>query len=77
MLDLPLTVLRILGLHPTDSSSLFAQIEAVIAIIASVVVAVTSLKEMCVVEWDIASVAPEVETLMASCQVLLEKKLLT
>lgn len=68
MLNLPLRALKIIGLHPTDNSWI-AQIKAAIAIIASVTVFITSIMEICVVEWDIVSVAPEVEALMASGQV--------
>lgn len=68
MWSLPLGALKIVGLHPTDNSRI-AQIISAIAIIANVAVFVASIAEICVVEWNIVSVAPGVETLMASTQV--------
>lgn len=70
MLDLPLRTLKIIGLHPANSSWI-AQIKAAISIVVIVTVVITSIMEMCDVKWDIVSVTPEVEALMAALQVLL------
>lgn len=69
MLELPLKVLKITGLHPTDNSW-FAHMKAAIAVTAGVAVFVTSIMEMCMVEWNIVSVVPEVEALTATLQVV-------
>lgn len=69
MLELPLKVLKIIGLHPTDNSW-FAHTKAASIVISGVTVLVACIMEICMVEWNIISVVPEVEALSATLQVL-------
>lgn len=69
ILDLPLRVLRLPGLHP-EQTSWISKLTSFTSIVTAVIVLVTSVMEMCRREWTIVSIVPEVETFMAAMEVV-------
>lgn len=70
VLDLPLQILKISGLDPTDTSYT-GNIKCVLSFLVSVALLITSIIEICWRKWRIISIVPVIETFMAVLEVII------
>lgn len=68
ILSFPLKALDIAGLNPTKTSW-FAKTKSLMAIVAAVVLIVTSLIEMAYAKWNVDTIVPVMEAFIAALQV--------
>lgn len=68
VLDIPLRILRLPGLHP-DQVSWTSKITSFITLLTAIISLITSVMEICRTELTIVSVVPVIETIMVTMEV--------